>query len=58
MYEAVKALITEISPVKFSVVTIQQNVIFLPTYMLYDIPLLPVILNRSSNTKELITMHL
>jgi hypothetical protein len=38
--------------IKFSVITIQQNLIFLPAYILYESPLLPGIWNRSSNTKK------
>jgi hypothetical protein len=41
VYEAVKALITGASLVKFSVIAIQQNFILLPTYVLYEMPLLP-----------------
>jgi hypothetical protein len=41
MYEVVKALITETSLVKFSIITIQHNFILLPTYVLYKMPLLP-----------------
>jgi hypothetical protein len=37
MYKAVEVLITE----AFSVITIQQNFIFLQTYVLYEMLLLP-----------------
>lgn len=40
MYEAVKALITEISLIRFDVIAIQQNYILLPTFVLYKVPLL------------------
>jgi hypothetical protein len=42
MYEAVKALITGTSLFKISVITIQQNFMLLPTYVLYEMPLLQV----------------
>jgi hypothetical protein len=46
MYEVVKALITETSIVKFSVITIQQNFILLPNYMLHKLLLLPTFLTK------------
>jgi hypothetical protein len=58
MYEAVKALITETSSVKFSIITIQQNFIVLPTYVLYEMPLLPGISKQPRNTEKLATMQL
>jgi hypothetical protein len=42
-YEAVKALITEISLIKCSVIIIRQNFTILPTYVLYEMPILPAI---------------
>jgi hypothetical protein len=41
MYQAVQALITATSLAKFGVFTIQQNFTLLPTYVLYQMPLLP-----------------
>jgi hypothetical protein len=49
MYEAAKALKTEILMVKFSVIKIQQNFILLPAFVLYVMPLLPGISNEASN---------
>jgi hypothetical protein len=43
MYEAMKASITETSLVKLGVITIQQNLIHLPTYELYEMPPLEVL---------------
>jgi hypothetical protein len=42
MHEAVRALITETALVKFSVTTIQQNFILLPTYVVYEMYLKPI----------------
>jgi hypothetical protein len=53
MYKVVKALITENLLVKFSVTAIQQNFILLPTYVLYEMLLLPSIPNQANNTEKL-----
>jgi hypothetical protein len=58
MYEAVNALITQNVLVKFSNITIKQNIILLPTYVLYKMLLLPSIPNQASNTEKLVTMQL
>jgi hypothetical protein len=47
MYEVVKALITEFSSVKFSVITIQQNFTTLPNYVLHEMLLLEVLCRYS-----------
>jgi hypothetical protein len=43
MYEVVKAFMAETSLIQFSVVTILQNFILLPTYVLHQEPLFPCI---------------
>jgi hypothetical protein len=56
MYEAVKALITETSLIKFSIITIQQNFINLSTYMLYE--MLPLqVLCRPLGSLQLVFHH-
>jgi hypothetical protein len=57
-HEAVHALITKFSLVKFSIITIEQNFTLLPTCVLYEMPLLPGISNRSCNTEKLSTTQL
>jgi hypothetical protein len=53
MYQAVKAVKTEISFVKkFGIVTIQQNLILLPTYLLYEMPPLAGISNQANSTEK------
>jgi hypothetical protein len=52
MYEAGKALITETLLVKFSVITIQQNFILLPMFVLYEMSLLPDISNQANNAEK------
>jgi hypothetical protein len=43
VYEAVQAFLTEISLVRFSVIIIRENIILLPSYMLYEMPPLEVL---------------
>jgi hypothetical protein len=52
MYEAVKALITETSSFKFSIIRIQENFILLPASVLYEMPLSPGISNQAINTEK------
>jgi hypothetical protein len=49
VYEAVKALITETSLVEFVIITIQQNFILLPTFVVYEMPLHLGISHQASN---------